>query len=194
MANKMKEIRWHGRGGQGAKTASILLARIAAAGGKYIQAFPEYGPERMGAPVLAYTRISEEPIHKHCQVEFPDLVAVLDPTLIDTVDVTANLVTKGGLVINTTQKPEEIKQENELEDTVNVFTVDADKISGEELGRIFPNTPLLGAVNIAASLMGREDFLGKAEKEFSRKFSGKEDLINGNLKSVQRAMEEVQTL
>lgn len=189
--DKMQEIRWHGRGGQGAKTASILLARIAAGAGKHIQAFPEYGPERMGAPVLAYTRIGAEPIRQHCQVEYPDLVAVLDPTLIETVDVTAQLVEDGKLIINTSEAPEQLRQEKSFAENISLFTVDADKISGEELGRIFPNTPLLGAVNYAASLMDKEEFLERAEKEFQKKFSGKKKLIDGNLRSVRRAMEEI---
>jgi pyruvate ferredoxin oxidoreductase gamma subunit len=98
----LTEIRWHGRGGQGSKTASILLGKVAAKTGKNIQAFPEYGPERMGAPVLAFNRISDEDITVHCQVTNPGIVVVLDPTLLESVDVTAGVPDDGTIIINTT--------------------------------------------------------------------------------------------
>ena len=186
-------IRWHGRGGQGAKTASILLARIAAAAGCHVQAFPEYGPERMGAPVVAYTRISTQKIKEHCQVEYPDLVAVLDPTLLGTVDVTANIKQEGSLIINSHKEPSQIKKENDLKQTIKVFSIDADKISEEEIGRVFPNTPLMGAVNKVAELLDEEEFITEAKEEFNKKFSGKEKLVQGNLKSVQRSLEEIKS-
>ncbi|MFW5984728.1 MAG: 2-oxoacid:acceptor oxidoreductase family protein [Halanaerobiaceae bacterium] len=189
--SEMLEIRWHGRGGQGAKTASILLAKIAAAGGKHIQAFPEYGPERMGAPVLAYTRISGHKIYKHCQVEYPDLVCVLDSTLIGTIDVTANLKENGKLIINSRKSPTEIREAFGFAEQVKIYTLDADKISEEEIGRVFPNTPLLGAVNVVAELLPEKDFINKAEKQFLHKFSGKQELITGNLDAVKRAMQAV---
>lgn len=188
---KMIEIRWHGRGGQGSKTASILLAKMAAALGKHIQAFPEYGPERMGAPVLAYTRIDDKRIHLHCQVENPDLVVVLDPTLIGTVDVTQNLV-DGDLIINTEKTAEEIKGELGLADNINVYTIDANSISEEEIGRVFPNTPMLGAINRVLNIMDREKFLEQAELELKKKFAHKEEVIDGNLRSIGRAYQEVQ--
>ena len=105
----MIEIRWHGRGGQGAKTASLLLADAAFNTGRYIQGFPEYGPERMGAPLTAYNRISEEPITIHSNIYEPDYVVVVDDTLLDAVDVTAGLKKTGAIVINTTKDAEEIK-------------------------------------------------------------------------------------
>ncbi len=190
----MREIRWHGRGGQGAKTAAILLAKIAASAGKHIQAFPEYGPERMGAPVLAYTRISDQIIHQHCQVEFPDYVVVLDPTLIKTVDVTANLKEGGVLLINTKKAPEDLRAENQFADSLRIFTLDADLISREELGKSFPNTPMLGAFNRVSELMDKEDFRKQSQNEFSKKFSGKKELVEGNVNAVNRAFEEVRGL
>ena len=188
----MLEIRWHGRGGQGSKTASILLAKIAAATGKYIQAFPEYGPERMGAPVLAYTRIDESPIHQHCHIEHPDVVLVLDPTLVGTVDVTQNIVKKGKLVINTDRSSEEIVSDLNFSEDINIYTVDADKISQEEIGNIFPNTPMLGAFNKVTGLMKQDDFFNQAEKEFRKKFKTKPEIVAGNMQSVRRAYQEVE--
>lgn len=191
MSEEMLEIRWHGRGGQGAKTASILLAKIAAATGNYIQAFPEYGPERMGAPVLAYTRIKNSPIHQHCQIEKPDIVVVLDSTLVGTVDITQNIVDKGKLIINTGEDPDSITQNMSLAEDLEVYTLDADEISEDEIGRVFPNTPLLGAFNKVTDLMPEKDFIEQAEKEFKKKFGERTEIINGNIASVKRAFQEV---
>jgi pyruvate ferredoxin oxidoreductase gamma subunit len=192
--DNMLEIRWHGRGGQGAKTASILLAKIAAAGGSYIQAFPEYGPERMGAPVLAYTRINNKPIHQHCQIEFPELVVVLDPTLVGTVDVTANLKSEGLLLINTEKAPEEIAKNMNFSQNLKIYTLDADKISEEEIGHIFPNTPMLGAFNKITKIMEKDKFINQAEIEFKKKFATKTEVVVGNVNAVKRAYQEVQGL
>ncbi len=191
---RMFEIRWHGRGGQGSKTASILLAKIAAEAGNYVQAFPEYGPERMGAPVLAYTRIWDKPIHLHCQIEKPNLVVVLDPTLIGTVDITANLIKKGHLIINTERDPEELKDELGLADYLNIYTIDANNISEETIGSIFPNTPMLGAINRVINWMEINTFKELAKKELEKKFSHKPEIVNGNLESVERAYQEVRGL
>ena len=189
--DNMLEIRWHGRGGQGAKTASILLAKIAAATGRYIQAFPEYGPERMGAPVLAYTRINDKVIHQHCQIESPEVVVVLDPTLVGTVDVTANIVKPGQLIINTEKDPEEIAEEMNFSDGLKVYTLDADKISEEEIGLIFPNTPMLGAFNKVTEIMEPDKFINQAQAEFEKKFATKPEVVEGNVNSVTRAHQEV---
>ncbi|ACL70819.1 2-oxoacid:acceptor oxidoreductase family protein [Halothermothrix orenii] len=190
----MLEIRWHGRGGQGSKTASILLAKIASATGKHIQAFPEYGPERMGAPVLAYTRISDGPIHLHCQVETPDLVVVLDPTLIGTVDITQNLKKGGNLIINSDYEPDKIRDKLGLAADVNTYTIDANTISEEEIGRIFPNTPMLGAINRVVNLMDQDSFLNQAREELKKKFSHKPEVIEGNMRSIDMAYREVKGL
>lgn len=192
--NRMLEIRWHGRGGQGSKTAAILLAKIAAASGNYVQAFPEYGPERMGAPVLAYTRVYNQPIHVHCQIEEPDLVIVLDPTLIGTVDVTANLIEDGDLIINTDHNPAELKDELDLSDYINLYTVDANNISKETIGRIFPNTPMLGAMNRVVNWMNNNQFVDLARAELNKKFSHKPEVIDGNVQAIERAYQEVQGL
>lgn len=187
----MFEIRWHGRGGQGAKTASILLGKIASATGKYIQAFPEYGPERMGAPILAYTRIADRPIHQHCQIESPDVVVVLDPTLIGTVDITANLNKSGKLIINSDREPEDLKTELKLVEGIELYTLNANKISEQEIGKIIPNTPMMGAFNEVTGLMEEEDFLNQAQKEFEKKFATKPEVVEGNVRSVSRAYQEV---
>ncbi len=186
----LMEIRWHGRGGQGSKTASILLGKVASDAGKNIQAFPEYGPERMGAPVLAYNRISDEELTVHCQIEEPQIVVVLDPTLIGTVDVTAGLPEDGLILVNSDLDPATIREKLNLK-SGRVFTVDANLISEEEIGRTFPNTPMLGALVKVSGVMDTETFLSFIKEEFSKKFSDKKEVIKGNLRSIERAYEEV---
>ena len=126
------EIRWHGRGGQGAKTASLLLADAAFNTGKYIQGFPEYGPERMGAPITAYNRISDEPITVHSNIYYPDFVVVVDDSLLESVDVTAGLKKEGAIVINTTKSDEELKSLLKGYEG-GVYKIDARKVSMETL-------------------------------------------------------------
>ena len=187
----LTEIRWHGRGGQGAKTASILLGKVAAKTGKNIQAFPEYGPERMGAPVIAFNRISSEgDICVHCQVAKPDIVIVLDATLLESVDVTAGVADKGMIILNIQKSPQEMKEQ--LNFPGKVGTVDADGISNEEIGAPFPNTPMLGALIKATNLLEFEDFKAKIKEEFKKKFANKPEVIAGNMKSIERAYQEVQ--
>ena len=146
------EIRWHGRGGQGAKTASLLLADAAFNTGKYIQGFPEYGPERMGAPITAYNRISNTPITIHSNIYEPDYVVVVDDTLLQAVDVTSGLKTNGAIILNTTKEYEELKPFlNNYEGSV--YCIDARKISIDALGRYFPNTPMLAAIVKVSGIM-----------------------------------------
>jgi pyruvate ferredoxin oxidoreductase gamma subunit len=187
---KMIEIRWHGRGGQGAKTASLLLAEALFNTGKYIQGFPEYGPERSGAPLTAYNRISDEPIRVHSNIYEPDYVVVVDETLLASVDVTAGLKETGGIVVNTPKSPEEIR--HYLKDYKGkVGTVDAKKISEEELGRYFPNVPMLGAIMAMTGLVEKEQFIKSMEESFHHKFATKPEVIDGNVRALKRAMEEV---
>ncbi|KXS45817.1 MULTISPECIES: 2-oxoacid:acceptor oxidoreductase family protein [unclassified Candidatus Frackibacter] len=190
MAN-LTEIRWHGRGGQGSKTASILLGKVASKTGKNIQAFPEYGPERMGAPVLAFNRISDEKLTVHCQVYSPDIVMVLDPTLLESVDVDEGVPADGTIIINTTLQPSEIKEKLGFDG--KVFTVDANGISTEEIGAPFPNTPMLGALIKATGLLEFEGFKTEIKKEFEKKFASKPEVIDGNMKSIERAYQEVKS-
>ena len=184
------EIRWHGRGGQGAKTASLLLADAAFNTGKYIQGFPEYGPERMGAPITAYNRISNTPIRIHSNIYEPDYVVVVDDSLLDAVDVTAGLKPDGAIVINTT------KSGNELKPLLNgytgdVYTIDARKISLETLGKYFPNTPMLAAIVKVSGVIEEKDFLADMEGSFKHKFAKKPEVIDGNMKALEMALKEV---
>ncbi len=185
------EIRWHGRGGQGAKTASLLLADAAFNTGKYIQGFPEYGPERMGAPITAYNRISNEPIRIHSNIYEPDYVVVVDDTLLEVVDVTAGLKESGAIVINTTKGKEEI--EKLLPNYKgSIYTIDARKISIEALGKYFPNTPMLAAIVKVANVMDEKDFLEDMKGSFAHKFAKKPEVIEGNMKALELALSQIQ--
>ncbi|KPU27526.1 pyruvate synthase [Caloranaerobacter sp. TR13] len=190
MANKMVEIRWHGRGGQGAKTASLLLAEAAFATGKFIQGFPEYGPERMGAPITAYNRISDSKIRIHSNIYEPDYVVVVDETLLKDVDVTAGLKKEGAIVINSEKSPEELRPLLKGYEG-RVYTIDARKISIEALGKYFPNTPMLGAIVKVANIMEEEVFLKAMEESFAHKFATKPEVIEGNMEAIKRALKEV---
>ncbi|MBX4264511.1 2-oxoacid:acceptor oxidoreductase family protein [Clostridium estertheticum] len=190
---KMIEVRWHGRGGQGAKTASLLLAEVAFSTGKYVQGFPEYGPERMGAPITAYNRVCNDPITLHCNIYKPDYVAVVDETLINNVDVTAGLKEEGAIVINTTKSPEEIIPLLKGYKG-KVYTIDARKISEEELGMNFPNTPMLGAIVRISHIIDKDVFKEHIEQSFKHKFATKPQVIKGNMAALKRSMEEVKGL
>lgn len=184
------EIRWHGRGGQGAKTASLLLADAAFNTGKYIQGFPEYGPERMGAPMTAYNRISTNPIRVHSNIYNPDYVVIVDDTLLNCVDVTAGLKEEGAIIINTTKDIAEIKPLLKGYKG-NVYTIDARRISEEALGRYFPNTPMLAAIIKVTEIMNDEDFIKDMQDSFKHKFSKKPEVIDGNMKAIKVALKEV---
>jgi pyruvate ferredoxin oxidoreductase gamma subunit len=184
------EIRWHGRGGQGAKTAALLFADAAVETGKYIQAFPEYGPERMGAPVFAFNRISDEPILQHCGIKTPQIVVVLDTTLMGTVDVTEGLPEDGVVLVNTQKSAREIKQELKLT-TQKVYVVDASKISKDILKRDLPNTPMLGALIKASKLLDFKTMLESVKHRLEHKFPNRPDVVDGNIKAIKRAYEEV---
>ncbi len=182
------EVRWHGRGGQGAKTAAQFLAEAALDAGKFIQAFPEYGPERAGAPIRSYTRISDSPINIHSSVTNPDVVVVIDPTLLDSVDITEGLGKEGVLMVNTSQNPEAIREKTGFQ-TGKVATCDATKISLETLGIPMPNTPMLGALLKVVPIVP----VGKVEEQVKHKFLKKigQEKTEANLKGVKRAYEEV---
>ena len=184
------EIRWHGRGGQGAKTASLLLADAAFNTGKYIQGFPEYGPERMGAPITAYNRISNKPITIHSNIYEPDYVVVVDDTLLETVDVTAGLKSTGAIVINTTKSSECLKSKLNGFDG-DIYTIDARKVSMETLGRYFPNTPMLAAIVKVSKIMDEQDFINDMRGSFKHKFAKKPEVIDGNMKAIEMALNEV---
>ena len=187
------EIRWHGRGGQGAKTASLLLADAAFNTGKYVQGFPEYGPERMGAPITAYNRICDERITVHSNIYEPDYVVVVDDSLIKSVPVTAGLKESGAIIVNTTKTPDEIRE------SLNgykgkVCTIDARAISIDCLGAYFPNTPMLAAVIKVSGIMDENAFLADMEGSFKHKFAKKPEVIDGNMNALRRSMQEVKGL
>lgn len=188
--NNLIEIRWHGRGGQGAKTASLLLADAAFNTGKYIQGFPEYGPERMGAPITAYNRISNSPITIHSNIYEPDYVVVVDDTLLESVEVTAGLKEDGAIIINTTKNYDYLK--NVLNGyNGKVYTIDAREISMEALGKYFPNTPMLAAIVKVSNIMTDEELLNDMEASFKHKFAKKPEVIEGNMKALSLALKEV---
>lgn len=187
------EIRWHGRGGQGAKTASLLLADAAFNTGKFIQGFPEYGPERMGAPITAYNRISNAPITIHSNIYEPDYVVVVDDTLLESVPVTAGLKEDGAIIINTT------KDEEYLKKVLNgykgaIYTIDARKVSMETLGKYFPNTPMLAAIVKVSGVMSDQELLDDMKGSFKHKFAKKPEVIEPNMRALEMALNEVKKL
>lgn len=184
----MTEVRWHGRGGQGAKTAATLLAEAALSEGKYSQGFPEYGPEREGAPMRGFTRISDEPIRLHCTIDSPDVVVVLDDTLLEAVDVCAGLATGGTVVVNTILKPEDIGKKLSASET-KLFTVNATQIALDEIGRPIPNTPMLGALIKATGILEIDTIYNEVQEKLGKKFT--RQIIDGNIHAVKRAYEEV---
>ena len=187
------EIRWHGRGGQGAKTASLLLADAAFNTGKYIQGFPEYGPERMGAPITAYNRISSNPITIHSNIYEPDYVVVVDDTLLECVDVTSGLKETGAIIINTTKSADYLKTALKGYKG-NIYTIDARKISEEALGKYFPNTPMLAAIVKVSGIMTDEALLEDMKGSFQHKFAKKPEVIDGNMKALELALKEVKKI
>ncbi len=186
----MIEIRWHGRGGQGAKTASLLLADVAFATGLNVQGFPEYGPERMGAPITAYNRLDNAPITIHSNIYTPDIVVVVDEGLIETVDVTAGLRPDGAIIINSSRSAEAIRH-TLPGDLKNIYLIDARAISEKYLGRNLPNTPLLSAVVRVAGIMEKDVFLKNMGVSFAHKFASKPEVIAGNMAAVKSAWTEV---
>ena len=192
MANVV-EIRWHARGGQGAKTACELLAEAAFNTGKYVQGFPEYGPERMGAPIAAYNRVSDEKIRVHSNIYEPDFAVVLDETLIECVDLTAGLKESGAIIVNTSKTPDEVR--SELGGYKGkVCTIDARAISEECLGRYFPNTPMLAAIVKVSGVMDEKAFVTDMESSLSKRFASRPQVIEGNMNAVKRAISEVRGL
>ncbi len=187
------EIRWHGRGGQGAKTASLLLADAAFNTGKYIQGFPEYGPERMGAPITAYNRISSKPITIHSNIYEPDYVVVVDDSLLEAVDVTSGLKQNGAIVINTTKDADYIKSKLNNYDG-SIYTIDARRISIDSLGKYFPNTPMLAAIVKVSGIMTDEELLEDMKSSFKHKFAKKPEVIDGNMKALEIALKEVKKI
>jgi len=186
---KMTEIRWHARGGQGAVTAGKLVAETALGANLYFQAFPDYGAERMGAPIRAYTRLSTEPINEHCQILEPNVVVVLDPTLLSIVDVTEGLTPDGVVIVNTTDSPADVRKALKMKNG-KVFTVNASHIAIEELGREITNTPMLGALCAATGMFSVDEVAEQIEKNFGKKM--RRDVVEANIRAVRRAASEMQ--
>ena len=192
MNSKNIEIRWHGRGGQGAKTAALLLADVCFKTGAYVQGFPEYGPERMGAPITAFNRISDKEIRVHSNIYNPDLVVVVDETLLHSVDVTSGLKTDGAIIVNTDKTPDEIRP------LLNgflgrVYTLDARKISVDALGKYFPNSPMLAAAVAVSNVMEKDDFIREMRTSYEHKFAKKPEVIDGNMKALTDTFEALES-
>jgi pyruvate ferredoxin oxidoreductase gamma subunit len=188
LKDKLLEIRFHGRGGQGVKTAALLLAEAAFEQGKEVQGFADYGPERAGAPVAGFTRISDEKITIHSFINNPDIVVIIDGTLVDTIPVLDGLTNDGPVIVNTTLTPQEIAKK--LGKKTNIHTVDATGISLAIFGRDFPNAPILGAISKVTGIVP----LSAIEDVFKKKFAGKDNLVKGNVEAVKKAYEEVKSI
>lgn len=186
----LTEIRWHGRGGQGAKTAALLLADVAFNTGKHVQGFPEYGPERMGAPITAYDRISDNEIRVHSNIYEPDYVAVVDDTLLHSVDVTKGLKSSGGILVNTEKSKEEILPLLKGYQG-SVYTINAHKVCMETMGSYFPNTPMLAAMVKISGVMDTEVFLKEMEASLAHKFAKKPEVLAGNMAALKLALRAV---
>ncbi|QAT43007.1 2-oxoacid:acceptor oxidoreductase family protein [Aminipila luticellarii] len=190
MEKNTVEIRWHGRGGQGAKTACLLLADVAFSSGKHVQGFPEYGPERMGAPITAYNRITDKRCTVHSNIYTPDYVIVVDETLLGSVDVTSGLKEDGAIIVNSEKEPAELRR------MLGGFkgkvcSIDARRISEETIGRNMPNTPMLAAAVKISKVVEQEQFIRDMESSLRHKFAAKPQVISGNMEALKKSMEEV---
>ncbi len=184
----MIEIRWHGRGGQGTVTAAKMLADASLQGGKYVQASPEYGAERMGAPLRAFNRISDEEIFLHCSITHPDIVVVVDPSLVKQAAVTEGVKDSTTFVVNSPLSAQEVRTMLKLT-AGKVFTVDATKIALETFGRNIPNTPMLGALIQVTQILEKDTLLTQLKKSLQKKFG--EKVVQQNIDAVERAFQEV---
>lgn len=189
--NNMVEFRWHGRGGQGAKTACMFLAEAAFNSGKDVQGFPEYGPERMGAPITAYNRIADTHCKVHSNIYYPDYVVVVDETLLNTVDVTKGLSEEGALIINTGKSADEIRKSLKNKYKGKIYTVDAEEISVAALGKYFPNTPMLAAAVKVSNVIAEDQFVKDMEESFKHKFPTKPKVVEGNMKALKMTLESI---
>ena len=185
---ELTEIRWHGRAGQGVVTASDMLAETALEEGKYFQSLPEFGAERQGAPIRAYTRISDAPLRLHCQITDPDVVVVLDASLVGVINITEGLKKDGLLIINTSMTPAEIRAKLNLANS-KVYTIDATRIAMDTIGRNIPNTPIVGALVELTEVVDKETLIKSVRSKISAKFGPK--VVEGNLNALERSFTEV---
>ena len=181
-------IRWHGRGGQGAVTSSKILAEAGKFEGNYFLGLPDYGAERAGAAMRSFTKVGSKPLRDLSEIVEPDVVVVLDPTLLDEVDVVAGLKEDGALVINTTESPSDIR--SKLGYKGKILTVDATSISIENLGRNIPNVAMLGALAQAAEVVSKENLVKMIRESLGGKF--KEAVVQGNVRAFEKAYETTQ--
>lgn len=188
-AQNLTEIRWHGRGGQGAVTAAKLVAELALGQGKFFQAFPEYGPERSGAPIVAFTRVSDEPIQVYAGIEHPQIVVVLDPSLLSIVDVTSGAPDDAIVLVNSEMSPAELRRHYKLKG-FRYYTIAATRIATETIRRPIPNTPMVGALTRITGLFPIDAVVEFLREDFSKKFPPK--VVEGNIAAVTRSYEEVQ--
>ncbi len=186
---KAIEIRWHGRGGQGIVTAAKVLAEACLSGGGYVQAFPEYGPERAGAPIRAFNRVSEKVIRMYGPILHPKVVSIADATLIDAVNVTEGVPDDAIFIVNTSKDPKEVRKKLKAKDSQKVYTVDATRIAIDSFGRPLPNSSMLGAICKATAIIDMDTLLDNVKKSFGKKFAQK--IIDGNLEATKRGYEEV---
>ncbi|MDO4182565.1 MAG: 2-oxoacid:acceptor oxidoreductase family protein [Coriobacteriia bacterium] len=187
--SQLTEIRWHARAGQGAVTAAKLVADTALAQGAFIQAMPEYGPERTGAPLKAYTRVSDEPIEVHNTITNPGIVVVLDETLLGLVDPTEGMPADGTIILNTEMSVADARAALSAPDSMTVAVVDATGIALDTIKRNIPNTPIVGALARVTNVVPVDAVKERLVSMFGKKFS--QDMIDANLHSVERAFEEV---
>lgn len=185
----MTEIRWHGRGGQGTVTAAKVLADACLSGGRHVQAFPEYGPERAGAPLRAYNRISSSEIRMHCPVLHPQIVSIVDATLLDSINVAEGSVDDAIFIVNTSKDPKEIREKLKAKSSQKIFTIDATRIALDCIGKALPNAPMLGAICKVTNILPLNTLLEAVEKSFGKKFAQK--IIDGNLEAAKLGYEEV---
>jgi pyruvate ferredoxin oxidoreductase gamma subunit len=183
------EIRWHGRGGQGTVTAAKVFADACLSGGRHVQAFPEYGPERAGAPLRAYNRIGDKELRLHCPVMNPNIVVVVDATLLDSINITEGAKDDAAFIINSSKDPKEMREKIKAKPTQRVITVDATKIAIETIGRSMPNAPMIGTVTKVSGILSLESVMADVKKSFGKKFSQK--IIDGNVEATRRGYEEV---
>ncbi len=188
ITDEIVEIRWHARGGQGAVTAAKTLAEMSLVNDLFFQAFPEYGPERMGAPIQCFNRLSRERISIYCGVTNPQIVVVVDPSLLDVVDVTAGLTEDGTLLVNSHKEPSELRKQLNLNGR-KVYTVDATTISFDALGRFMPNIPMLGALLKITGLIEIDEAVNYLKESFGKKFPQK--VVDSNIAALEKAFEEV---
>jgi len=188
-APALTEIRWHGRGGQGAVTAAKMVAELALGEGRYFQAFPEYGPERSGAPIVAFTRVSDAPIQVYSGVEHPQIVVVLDSSLMKVVDVTKGAPDDAIVLVNSERSPAQLRRDTGFAGN-RLFTIAATRIAVETIKRAIPNTPMVGALTRITGLFDIDDVVAFLREDFGKKFPPR--VVEGNIAAITRSYEEVQ--